>query len=66
MFVLWNAARHFPLILPHINAARRLFYFRHFSPDKPDFSGINRFYRSLRKMRGLFHIVNRIFVNIFL
>ena len=29
-------------------------------------SGMSRFYQGLRKMRGLFHIVNRIFVNIFL
>ncbi|MBV28289.1 MAG: hypothetical protein CMM22_00580 [Rhodospirillaceae bacterium] len=50
---------------PDYNAAWCPFYFHRFLLEKLDFSGINRFYRGSRKMRGLFHIVNRIFIDIF-
>ncbi len=52
-----------PDFFPHM--AWRLFLST-VSRNKLDLSGMSRFYQGLRKMRGLFHIVNRIFVNIFL
>jgi len=52
-----------PDFFPHM--AWRLFLST-VSRKKLDLSGMSRFYQGLRKMRGLFHIVNRIFVDIFL